>query len=120
MKNKLRQEAIKAELNNRTKCAYMAGATEFHFSTSHRLLYCLCRPNPLSSGQVPTIRAYYLKYDRQEYRRIIKGIRFHNKNNGFKLFNNGLANLNGCFDRITDLKLTHTDKAIININLLWH
>jgi len=120
-----KKAAIIAELKNRTQNAYKAGTTESDLTRCHRLLSFLMRANPTHNNDgsieaVPTVRAYMLKYDREEYRKILNAVRYNRQSNCFKLFNIGFGiNLSGNFKTIKDLKLTDLDTAKVDTNLLY-
>lgn len=125
MNKQQRKTAIAAELKNRTNNAYSASTTESDFTRCHRLLSFLMRANPLYNNDgsikaVPTVRAYFIKYDRKEYRKILNAVKYNRQSNCFKLFNIGFGiNLSYNFSTVSDFKLTQLDTAKVDLNLLW-
>lgn len=76
MKNKSRVQAFQREVNAR------ATYHESNFQIVQKLFAYLHRPNPLYDNEgnvkaVVTIRAYWLKYNRDEYRKTLRAIRLH-------------------------------------------
>jgi len=113
-----RKAAIKAEL--KTRCSNLQQSTSF--SRIHSLLFFLSRHNPLYDKNgikaVPTVRAYFLKYDRAEYRSILQSI--HRQNSTAQIFQSNKNDVN----RVTVYpKMSHDAKLYatleINVNLLW-
>lgn len=113
-----RKAAIIAEL--KTRRTNMQESTPF--SRIQSLLFFLSRHNPLYGNDgikcVPTIRAYFLKYDRAEYRSILQSI--HRQNAASQVFDTNRNDVN----RVTfypkmsnDAKLYSTLQ--IDTNLIW-
>lgn len=113
-----RKAAIRAEL--KTRCNHLQGSTPF--SRIQSMLFFLSRHNPLHGNEgikcVPTVRAYFLKYDRAEYRSILNSI--HRQNSTAHVFASNKNDVN----RVTVYPKLSNDAKLyttlqIDTNLLW-
>jgi len=111
MKNKEMVIAYQKELNKNPR---------YHESNRQRvarLFYTLHRANPLYDNNgnikdVVSIRAYYLKHDRKEYRHILRGIRLN--------MANGMSNVNGKeFRYLDEFKPDQYSNMALTQNLTW-
>ena len=80
MRNK-QQEKI--EMNKRTELAIKRGYFETKADIAGRLLASLSKQWITPEGKIFTLRAYLLKYDRAEYKKILRALQTYHKGASF-------------------------------------
>ena len=80
---KHKQEII-LEAYKRELMAMKRGSFETKADVKGRLLASLSKQWITPSGQIFTLRGYYLQYDREEYKKILRALTTHYK--GFSMF----------------------------------
>lgn len=80
MKNK---SAVITEIHKRVSLAIKRGDFETQQQRVSRLIGCLMKSYYLSDGRLISLRAYWIKYNKEEYKRLVRSIHSQVAHGGF-------------------------------------